>query len=191
MYFGGFSSNMYCKVTWIFCFQSVIHVYTISTTYCVLNLALFYNVVTITTQPMNVTVCLSLSTTANFTCVVDAGSTGITTVGWQILTGGFYAPVVGRARHMLDPSTLVTNTGTIITETLTITDVSLSDNGAKYQCRPRDDVISDVVTLTVIGINFFITSTHTYNFYYVYVVHMRYTIQFYCHVYEYMVCSYT
>ena len=100
---------------------------------------------------MNVTVCLSQSTTANFTCVVDAGSTSITTVGWQILDGGVYAPVVGRDRHMLDPSTLVTNRGTIITETLTVTDVSLSDNGAKYRCEPINDVISDVVTLTVIG----------------------------------------
>ena len=130
---------------------------------------------------MNVTVCLSQSTTANFTCVVDGGSTGITSVGWQILTGGFYAAVVGRDRHMLDPRTSINNTGTIVTETLTVTDVSLSDNGAKYRCEPVLDVISDVVTLTVIGINFFIICTHTYT------VHTRHTIQFYCHV---CICMY-
>ena len=96
---------------------------------------------------MNVTVCLSQSTTANFTCVVDAGSTGITSAGWQILTGGIYISVGSRPRHMLDPRRIVT----IVTETLTVTDVSVSDNGAKYRCRPVDDVISDVVTLTVIG----------------------------------------
>ena len=100
---------------------------------------------------MNVTVCLSQATTANFTCVVVAGSTPITSVGWQILTGGFYVTVIGRSRHMLDPRISITNSGTTITETLTVTNVSLSDNGAKYRCRPLDDVVSDVVTLTVIG----------------------------------------
>ena len=99
---------------------------------------------------MNVTVCLSQSTTANFTCVVDAGMTGITSAGWRILVEGFYVTVVGRARHMLDPRTSLTNFGTILTETLTVTDVSVSDNGAKYRCRPVDNVISDVVTLIVI-----------------------------------------
>ena len=109
------------------------------------------------TQPLNVTVCLSQTTTANFTCVVDAGSTGITNVGWQILIeGGSYTSVIRRPRHMLDFRMSATNSGTIITETLTVTDVSLNDNGAKYRCQPVDDVISDVVTLTVIGINFFI-----------------------------------
>ena len=106
---------------------------------------------TITTQPMNVTVCLPRSTTANFICAVDVGNTSITSVGWQILTGEIYATVVGRDRHMLNPRTSVTNRGTIVTETLTVTDVSLSDNGAKYRCQPLGNVISDVVTLTVIG----------------------------------------
>ena len=103
------------------------------------------------TEPMNVTVCLSQSTTANFTCVVNGGSRNITIAGWQILDVDIYILVTGRARHMLDPRATSTNTDTILTETLTVTDVSLSDNGAKYRCRPVDDVISDVVTLTVIG----------------------------------------
>ena len=123
-------------------------------TYVLLINLLIFNVlyiVTITTQPMNVTVCLSQSTTANFTCVVDEGGTGIASTGWQILVGANYISVVGRPRHMFDPRFIVTNAGTIITETLTITDVSLSDNGAKYRCQPLRDVISDVVTLTVIG----------------------------------------
>lgn len=83
--------------------------------------------------------------------VIDAGSTPITSVGWQILTGGIYVLVIGRPRHMLDPRTSPINTQSIVTETLTVTNVSLSDNGAKYRCRPVDDAISDVVTLTVIG----------------------------------------
>ena len=103
------------------------------------------------TQPMNVTVCLSQSTTANFTCAVYVTRTSITSAGWQILVGVNYITVIGRDRHMLDPRSEIVNTGTIITETLTIINVSVSDNGAKYRCRPVDNVISDVVTLTVIG----------------------------------------
>ena len=95
--------------------------------------------------------CLSQTTTANFTCLVNAGSIGITTAGWQILVEGFYITVVGRARHMVDPRTSVVNTDTVITETLTVTNVSLSDNDAKYRCQPFGDVISNVVTLTAIG----------------------------------------
>ena len=123
-------------------------------TYVLLINLLIFNVlyiVTITTQSMNVTVCLSQNTTANFTCEINRGSISITSAGWQILDGGIYIAVVGRDRHMLDARLIVTNTRNIITETLTITDVSVSDNGAKYRCRPFDDVISDVVTLTVIG----------------------------------------
>ena len=110
---------------------------------------LYINIVIIVTQPMNVTVCLSQSTTANFTCEVDEGGTGITSTGWQILDEDIYLSVVGRSRHMLD---VRANRRTIIiTETLTIINVSVSDNGAKYRCEPIRDVISDVVTLTVIG----------------------------------------
>ena len=100
---------------------------------------------------MNVTVRLLQSTTANFTCVVDGGSRMITSAGWQILDDDNYISVIGRPRHMLDPRSVVVNTGTRVTETLTVTDVSVSDNGAKYRCEPIRDVISDVVTLTVIG----------------------------------------
>ena len=103
------------------------------------------------TQPMNVTVCLSQNTTANFTCVVDGGSRMITTAGWQILDDDIYLSVVGRPRHMIDPRSAIVNIGTIVTETLTIINVSVSDNGAKYRCQPISGVISDVVTLTVIG----------------------------------------
>ena len=105
------------------------------------------NVVTITTQPTNVTVCLTESTTATFTCVVDRGDTGITTANWQILDGGTFIPVFGRDRHMNDPSI----TGDTLTDTLTVTDVSVNDNGALYRCRPLGNVFSNNATLTVIG----------------------------------------
>ena len=100
---------------------------------------------------MNVTVCLSQNITANFTCVVDVGSRSISSAGWQLLDEDVYISVVGRPRHLLDPRSDTVNTRTIVTETLTITDVSVSDNGAKYRCVPFPGVISDVVTLTVFG----------------------------------------
>ena len=138
--------------------------YVISAVYCVINLALFHNVVIITSQPRNVIVCLSQTTTANFTCVVNAGSIGITSVGWNILVEEIYVSVVGRPRHMVDIRTSVVNTDTVITETLTVTDVSLSDNGTKYRCQPFGDMISDVVTLTVIGKVVISLSTYAYTY---------------------------
>ena len=105
------------------------------------------NVVTITTHPTNVTVCLTESTTATFTCVVDRGSTSITTANWQILFGGTFIPVFGRDRHMSDPSV----NGNTVTDALTVTDVSVNDNGALYRCKPFGDVFSNNATLTVLG----------------------------------------
>ena len=100
-------------------------------------------------QPMNDTVCLTQSTTATFTCVIDRGGTPLTTAGWRILDGGFYISVVGRSRHMLNST--VNDTEDTIIGTLTITDVSANDNGAKYRCQPDiGDVTSMTVTLIVL-----------------------------------------
>ena len=106
-----------------------------------------YIIVVITTQPMNDTVCLTQSTTASFTCVVDRGDEDITNTEWRILTGGRYRSVVGRPGHMVDPI----RNGDIITDTLTITNVSVNNNNAQYRCQPDTDVISMPVILTVLG----------------------------------------
>ena len=106
----------------------------------------------ITTQPMNVTVCLTQSTTATFTCVVeDRGSLGIGTAGWHIRVGGIYIPVPdsGRPRHLVNRS-LDENEDTI-TDTLIITDVSVDDNSVLYRCEPTRDEISMPVTINVLG----------------------------------------
>ena len=105
------------------------------------------NVVTITTCPTNVTVCLTESTTATFTCVADRGSTSITNGGWNILSRGTFISVTGRDRHVDDPSV----TGNTVTDTLTITNVSVNDNGALYRCEPFGNVFSNIATLTVLG----------------------------------------
>ena len=107
-------------------------------------------VVSITTQPMDDIVCLTQSTTVNFTCVVeDKGGLGIASGGWQILVGSTYVliPTTGRARHMTNAS----RNGDTITDTLTVTSVSVNDNGAQYRCQPIANVISDVATITVLG----------------------------------------
>ena len=101
----------------------------------------------ITAQPMNVTVCLTQSTTATFTCVVDRRGVGIFTAGWHILDGGAYVPVTNRPRHM----TNAIRDGDIITDTLTVTNVSVNDNGAQYRCEPLRYVTSITVTITVLG----------------------------------------
>ena len=105
------------------------------------------NVVTITTQPTNVTVCLMESTTATFTCVVDRGGLPIFSAEWYILDGGQFYPTRGRDRHMSDSIT----TGDTVTDTLTVTNVSVNDNGALYRCEPFGNVFSNNATLTVLG----------------------------------------
>ena len=116
-------------------------------------------VVVIITQPMDVTVCLTQSTTASFTCVIDRGGVDIFSAGWQILTGGQYQSVIGRPRHMVNP----TREGDIITDTLIVTDVSVNDNGALYQCQPGVGVTSRSVTITVLG-EIIICLSHTHNY---------------------------
>ena len=105
------------------------------------------NVVNITTHPTNVTVCLTESKTATFTCVVDRGSTSITNANWHILVGGAFISISGRPRHMDDHSV----TGNTVTDTLTVTDVSVNDNGVLYRCEPFGNVLSNIATLTVLG----------------------------------------
>ena len=103
----------------------------------------------ITTQPVNVSVCLTQSTTATFTCAVDRGGVGIFTAGWSILDGGVYVfiPQTGRPRHM----TNAILDGDVITDTLTVTNVSVDDNGAQYQCQPVDSVTSMSAIIKVLG----------------------------------------
>ena len=96
---------------------------------------------------MDVTLCLTQSTTANFTCEVDGGSSQITSAHWQILSGGDFISVVGRPRHMSNASLI----GNILTDILTVTDVSVSDNGTQYRCQPTSTVNSTIATLTVLG----------------------------------------
>ena len=104
---------------------------------------------------MNVTVCLTQTTTASFTCVVeDRGSIGVAIAGWYIRVGEetyLLIPPTGRDRHMTNVSTRMNGNTNIVTDTLTVTNVSVNDNGAQYRCQPFGNVISDVVTLTVLG----------------------------------------
>ena len=103
----------------------------------------------ITAEPMNITVCLTQNTTATFTCAVDRGDIGISSAGWQILVvGGVYVSVVGRERHMVNPI----RDGDIITDTLTVTNVSVDDNGTQYRCQPFGDVTSISAIIKVLGI---------------------------------------
>ena len=96
---------------------------------------------------MNVTVCLTQTTTASFTCVVDRRGIGVFTAGWHILERGSFVSVISRPRHTTDDS----ENGGIVTDTLTVTNVSVNDNGALYRCQPFGAVTSMNVTITVLG----------------------------------------
>ena len=56
---------------------------------------------------------------------------------------------------MIDTST----TGvTLITGELTVTDVTVNDNGTQYRCQPNNsNLISNVATLTVLGMYIYYT----------------------------------
>ena len=56
-------------------------------------------------------------------------------------------PVTGRPRHM----TNAIRDGDIITDTLTVTNVSVDDNGAQYQCQPVTGVTSMSAIIKVLG----------------------------------------
>ena len=109
------------------------------------------NVVVITTQPMNVTVCLTQSRTATFTCAVDRSGYGIHIAGWCKLEWGMCVriPKNLRPRHMT--SSFIN--GDILTDTLTVTNVSMDDNKALYRCEPVASVTSYsmTVSITVLG----------------------------------------
>lgn len=112
------------------------------TTHCVVVydiLLCIINVVVIITQPMNVTVCLTQTTTATFTCVVDGGA-GIANVEWRTL---------GRRATRIAYHTITH--GDRITGVLTAYGVSVNNNGSQYRCQPHSNVISDAATLTVLG----------------------------------------
>ena len=108
-------------------------------------------VVDITTEPMNATVCLTQSTIANFTCVVNAVGITVSSTGWQMRVGEeLYISVNGIDRHTTDFRASMN--GDTITDTLTVHNVSVDDDGAQYRCQPIiGGVSSDVVTLTVLG----------------------------------------
>ena len=154
-----------------------------------LELICIINVVNITVQPMNDTVCLTQSTTASFTCVIDRGSLPLTIAGWRILIRGFYISVHGRRRHMFN--SVINND--IITDTLTVTDVSVNDNGAQYRCEPDiGNVTSITVTLTVLGETITWISMYIVNvFMYTYICIINFnSMNLYSIIMSYTICTY-
>ena len=107
------------------------------------------NVVFITTHPMNVTVCLTQSRTATFNCALDRGGYVIYVAGWcQVAYGGcLLIPLNSRPRHMTNSFI----NGDILTDTLTVTNVSMDDNKALYRCEPIAGVTSMTASITVLG----------------------------------------
>ena len=108
-----------------------------------------YHVVAIfRSPPMNVTVCTTARTIAVFTCIVETSSSLITTVTWNMMIDDIgLVGVERRERHMTNSN----KSGNVINGTLTISGISVNDNGAQYQCEVTSSIRSNVVTLTVLG----------------------------------------
>jgi len=107
---------------------------------------------------MNMTLCLTLQGTANFECVVDTMGAPVTDVTWFILDGGLLLSTNGRPRHSGDTFSV----GNITTGRLRVTNVTMNDNGAQYQCSPAVGVFSKPAFLTVLGEIIIISSTSIY-----------------------------
>ena len=88
---------------------------------------------------------------ATFICEVNYKNRENTTLGWQILNmDGDFVSVIGRDRHSLN--TTISAGGDILIESLTIADVTISDNGSLYRCNPVEFVLtSATASLTVAG----------------------------------------
>ena len=86
-----------------------------------------------------------------FTCIINRGNNGsINSIRWYIsVGGGDFELVDGRPQHMVGNS--ITSMS-IITGGLTVTNVTVNDNGTQYRCQPNNsNLISNVATLTVLG----------------------------------------
>ena len=118
-----------------------------------------------TTQPVDVTVCLTQgqNQAASFTCALDREGVMIFTTGWHLFDTDRYVAVNQRPRHMITHS--LDTVEDIVTSTLTVTNVSMDDNGAIYQCQPSGaNMFSMNVTLTVLGEIIIVYSVHN-NYY--------------------------
>jgi len=102
--------------------------------------------VTITTDPMNMTLCLTQRNIAEFTCVVNTMGSPIFHISWIIWDGCFF-PTSGRPHH----SDLSDRSGNITNSTLRVINVTMNDNGAEYRCEPESLVVSNSAFLTVLG----------------------------------------
>jgi len=78
---------------------------------------------------------------AMFTCTVMFMTKQNTSVGWLILImDGGYAYVFNRDCHMLTG-----NNGAILIENLTISNITIADNGTLYRCNPIPTLSSSTI----------------------------------------------
>jgi len=121
--------------------------------------------VTITTDPMNMTLCLTQKSTADLECVVDTMGLPVDNVRWFRLDSGILLEVGGRPRH--NDETLIN--GNIRTGKLRVLNVTMNDNGAQYRCQAAVGVVSEPAFLTVLGKIIIISSINTYKYLHMYV----------------------
>ena len=109
-------------------------------------------------SPVNQSACAG--GTVNFTCVVVFTSESPDPANWFTNSGRNDASRL--PGHTLTDDTDGRSVPANVTNVLTVTNVSISDNGSDYICTQGIHVISDAAFLTVFGKLFIRTHVHTY-----------------------------
>ena len=104
-------------------------------------------VIIVLLEPVDVTIlCLTQSTIAEFECAVR-NTSGIPSIGWEVQFRDRNIQSVEGPRYMTNNSTA----GSTTVAVLTITDVSVNDNGTQYRCVINNNMYTNFAILTVPG----------------------------------------
>jgi len=78
-----------------------------------------------------------------FTCTVDTMNRTIAGINWFLLDDGVFVPMNGIPDHTDDILSVI---GNMVTGRLRVTNVTMNDNGAEYQCSPVCGVDSNCLS---------------------------------------------
>ena len=98
-------------------------------------------------SPQNQSTCVGRTVT--FTCVVMFTSVSLGRATY--LTGNRYIDASGEPGHSVTDDRNGRNAPANVTSVLTVTNVSISDNGADYTCAQGANIDDNTAYLTVIG----------------------------------------
>jgi len=112
------------------------------------------------------TLCLIQTKTVTFTCVVDTMNRTIPGITWFRMDDGVFVTTDGIPGHT---NGILSDNNNMVTGRLRVTNVTMNDNGAEYQCSPVRGVDSNSAFLTVLGEIIIISSINTFKYLHMYV----------------------